>query len=50
MCCREYYAGRNTIGAYLIARYSYSLVMLLGPVITAVIIYWMTGRLLGSLH
>lgn len=41
--CREYYAGRNTVGAYLLARYSYSSFMLVGPTLTAVIIYWMTG-------
>jgi hypothetical protein len=41
--CREYYAGRNTVGSYLIARNVFSLVMLLGPLLTAIIIYWMTG-------
>jgi hypothetical protein len=43
--CREYYAGRNTVGSYLVARNVFSLVMLLGPLLTAVIIYWMTGAL-----
>jgi len=40
---REYYAGANAMGPYLVAKFFYELPMNYGPILLATIVYWMTG-------
>lgn len=41
---REYFAGANLMGPYLLARFLGLLPLSYGPFILALLVYWMTGQ------
>lgn len=41
---REYFAGANSMGPYLLARFLGLLPLSYGPFILALLVYWMTGE------
>jgi hypothetical protein len=40
---REYMAGHNALGPYVVSKAIYDLQLLLGPILLATLLYWMTG-------
>jgi hypothetical protein len=40
---REYFAGANSMGPYLLARFLGLLPLSYGPFLLALLVYWMTG-------